>query len=114
MKKAFNWTKNKTRDLGSFINKNLTDLIDWAKKPTVPKPKPSLSHCAKEELEEHKSFYQIIKTGENSNRKFSTFFDICVGKIIKIGGIIYITNVLLDVMNKVVKDRRLQTMIKSD
>ena len=55
VKKAFDWTKNKVMDLGDFINKRLNDLIDWAKKPSVPREKPSLSNYVKEELKESKS-----------------------------------------------------------
>ena len=54
VKKAFDWTKNKVMDLRDFINKRLNDLIDWAKKPSVPREKPSLSNYVKEELKESK------------------------------------------------------------
>ena len=36
----------------SLISKNLTELIDWAKNPSKPKEKPSLSDYVKEELKE--------------------------------------------------------------
>ena len=52
VKKAFDWSKTKALALNSFISKNLNDLIGWAKKPSQPKEKPSLSEYVKEELKE--------------------------------------------------------------
>lgn len=52
VKKTFDWTKTKAMDLGSFFNKNLNDLINWTKKPSVPKPKHSLSDYVEQELNE--------------------------------------------------------------
>ena len=46
IKKAFDWGKER---LGSFITKNLNDLIGWAKTPSQRKEKPSLSDYVKQE-----------------------------------------------------------------
>lgn len=49
--------KAKATDIGRFINKSLTDLIDWAKKPSEnPQTKHSLSDQVKEELQERTVF----------------------------------------------------------
>ena len=50
IKKAFDWGKTSALDVGSFITKNLNDLIGWTK--TSTKEKPSLSDYVKEELKE--------------------------------------------------------------
>lgn len=42
VKQAYNWSNTKAADLSGFINKNLDDLIDWAKKPSMTKPAPML------------------------------------------------------------------------
>lgn len=111
---AFDWTKNTTKNVGNFISKNLNDLIGWSNNPTAPKSKPVLlSDLVKEELNERREKekqeggYKIIKTGERTNKKFTTFFDEYRIKITK-KGLIDITKVLLDVMNQVVKERGLQ------
>ena len=41
IKKAFDWGKKSTLDVGSFITKKLTGLIGWAKTSTKEKPSPS-------------------------------------------------------------------------
>ena len=41
IKKAFDWGKKSTLDVGSFITNKLTGLIGWAKTSTKEKPSPS-------------------------------------------------------------------------
>ena len=78
VKKAFDWTKNKAMDLGDFINKNLNDRIDWAKKPSVqpsvPREKPSLSDYVKEELKERAAFE--LKESKSALKKFAIQYKI--------------------------------------
>ena len=69
VKKAFNWGKEKAKDVSSFINKNLNELIAWAKKPKQPKEKPSLSDYVKQELEERKF---KIEESKSALKKFTT------------------------------------------
>ena len=69
IKKAFDWGKECALDAGSFITKNLNDLIGWAKKTTTStKEKPSLSGYVKEELKE-RSFE--LKESKSALRKFT-------------------------------------------
>ena len=104
IKKAFDWGKER---LDSFITKNLNDLIGWAKTPSQRKEKPSLSDYVKEELNERKRSLKIMKTGETSNKKFTTFFDTFRVEM-NTSAIVDIAYVLLKIMNTVVKDRSLQ------
>ena len=104
IKKAFDWGKER---LDSFITKNLNDLIGWAKTPSQRKEKPSLSDYVKQELNDCKSSLKIIKTGETSNKKFTTFFDTFRVEM-NTPAIVDIAYVLLKIMNTVVKDRSLQ------
>ena len=69
IKKAFDWGKTSTLDIGSFITKNLNDLIGWAKTPSQRKEKPSLSDYVKEELKE-RSFE--VKERISALRRFTT------------------------------------------
>ena len=74
IKKAFDWGKECTLDAGSFITKNLNDLIGWAKKTTTStKEKPSLSGYVKEELKD-RSFE--LKESKSALRKFSMLYTI--------------------------------------
>ena len=74
IKKAFDWGKECTLDAGSFITKNLNDLIGWAKKTTTStKEKPSLSGYVKEELKE-RSFE--LKESKSALRKFTMQYTI--------------------------------------
>ena len=66
-KKAFDWGKKSTLDVGSFITNNLNDLIGWAK--TSTKEEPSLSDYVKEELKE-RSFE--LKESKSALRRFTT------------------------------------------
>ena len=69
IKKAFDRGKECALDAGSFITKNLNDLIGWAKKTTTStKEKPSLSGYVKEELKE-RSF--ALKESKSALRKFT-------------------------------------------
>ena len=69
IKKAFDWGTKRTLDVGSFITKNLNDLIGWAKTPSQRKEKPSLSDYVKQELKE-RSFE--LKENKSALRKFTT------------------------------------------
>ena len=69
LKKAFDWGKTSTLDIGSFITKNLNDLIGWAKTPSQRKEKPSLSDYVKQELKE-RSFE--VKERISALRRFTT------------------------------------------
>ena len=69
IKKAFDWGKTSTLDIGSFITKNLNDLIGWAKTPSQRKEKPSLSDYVKQELKE-RSFE--VKERISALRRFTT------------------------------------------
>ena len=74
IKKAFDWGKECALDAGSFITKNLNDLIGWAKKTTTStKEKPSLSGYVKEELKE-RSFE--LKESKSALRKFTMQYTI--------------------------------------
>ena len=74
IKKAFDWGTKRTLDVGSFITKNLNDLIGWAKKTTTStKEKPSLSGYVKEELKE-RSFE--LKESKSALRKFTMQYTI--------------------------------------
>ena len=74
IKKAFDWGKECALDAGSFITKNLNDLIGWAKKTTTStKEKPSLSDYVKEELKE-RSFE--LKESKSAFRKFTMQYTI--------------------------------------
>ena len=68
IKKAFDWGTKRTLDVGSFITKNLNDLIGWAKTPSQRKEKPSLSDYVKQELKE-RSFE--LKENKSALRKFT-------------------------------------------
>ena len=99
IKKAFDRGKER---LDSFITKNLNDLIGWAKTPSQRKEKPSLSDYVKEELNERKRSLKIIKTGETSNKKFTTCFETFRVEM-NTPAIVDIAYVLLKIMNTVVK-----------
>ena len=74
IKKAFDWGTKRALDVGSFITKNLNDLIGWAKKTTTStKEKPSLSGYVKEELKE-RSFE--LKESKSALRKFTMQYTI--------------------------------------
>ena len=74
IKKVFDWGKECALDAGSFITKNLNDLIGWAKKTTTStKEKPSLSGYVKEELKE-RSFE--LKESKSAFRKFTMQYTI--------------------------------------
>ena len=74
IKKAFDWGTKRTLDVGSFITKNLNDLIGWAKKTTTStKEKPSLSGYVKEELKE-RSFE--LKESKSALWKFTMQYTI--------------------------------------
>ena len=66
IKKEFDRGKER---LDSFITKNLSDLIGWAKTPSQRKEKPSLSDNVKEELKE-RSFE--VKERISALRRFTT------------------------------------------
>ena len=68
IKKAFDWVPKRALDVGSFITKNLNDLIGWAKRPSQRKEKPSLSDYVKQELKE-RSFE--LKESKSALRKFT-------------------------------------------
>ena len=70
IKKAFDRGNER---LGSFITKNLNDLIGWAKTPSQRKEKPSLSDYVKQELKE-RSFE--LKERKYALRRFTTQYAI--------------------------------------